>query len=146
VVMGSYGIGIGRLLACVAEEHHDEKGLKWPISIAPYAVHLLVLPHVTINPLAEKLYADLRQAGVEVLFDDRDARLGVKFNDADLIGLPLRITLTKKSLENGGIEMKRRDAIDAVIIPLDTAVTRIQAEIAELWAELKNNLITEAAL
>jgi prolyl-tRNA synthetase len=137
VVMGSYGIGIGRLLACVAEEHHDETGLKWPISVAPYAVHLLVLPDVTTNPLAEKLYADLRQASVEVLFDDRDARLGVKFNDADLIGIPLRLTLTKKSLENGGIELKRRDATDAVIIPLDTAVTRIQAEIAALWAELK---------
>ncbi|MEP6988092.1 MAG: proline--tRNA ligase, partial [Chloroflexota bacterium] len=140
VVMGSYGIGIGRLLACVAEEHHDDKGLKWPISVAPYAVHLLVLPDASTNPLADQLYADLRQADVEVLFDDRDARLGVKFNDADLIGLPLRLTLTKKSLENGGIELKRRDSTEAVIVPLDVAVVRIQAEIAQLWTEHKANI------
>jgi prolyl-tRNA synthetase len=146
VVMGSYGIGIGRLLACVAEEHRDDKGLIWPISVAPYAVHLLVLPDALTNPIAGKLYDALRQAGIEVLFDDRDVRLGVKFNDADLIGLPLRITLTKKSLENGGIELKRRDSSESKIISLDNAVTSIQEEIAALWAELKRNLKTDASL
>lgn len=140
VVMGSYGIGVGRLLACVAEEHHDDKGLMWPISIAPYAVHLLVLPDAASNQQAEQLYSDLRQAGVEVLFDDRDARLGVKFNDADLIGLPLRLTLTKKSLVNGGVELKRRDRDEVTIIPLDQAVTSIQQQISDLWSELKETV------
>ena len=117
--MGSYGIGIGRLLACIAEEHNDDKGLIWPISVAPYAVHLLDIPDASTNQLAEQLYANLRQAGVEVIFDDRDVSLGVKFNDADLIGLPFRITLSKKSLENGGIELKRRDRCKSEIIPLN---------------------------
>jgi len=146
IVMGSYGIGIGRLLACIAEEHHDDKGLMWPISVAPYAVHLLVLPDASTTELAEKLYADLRQAGVEVLFDDRDARLGVKFNDADLIGLPLRLTLTKKSLENGGVELKRRDRSEALIVPLDSAIKQIQAEIASLWAEHQATVRTNITL
>lgn len=146
VVMGSYGIGIGRLLACVAEEHHDDKGLKWPISVAPYAVHLLVLPDAATNQIAEQLYTDLRYAGVEVLFDDRDARLGVKFNDADLIGLPIRLTLTKKSLENGGVELKRRDASEAYIVPLDSAVSRIQELIAQLWTELRATIKSNVTL
>lgn len=146
VVMGSYGIGIGRLLACVAEEHHDEKGLMWPISVAPYAVHLLLLPDVSTTQVAEQLYSDLRKVGVEVLFDDRDARLGVKFNDADLIGLPLRITVTKKSLENGGIELKRRDSSEASIIALADAVTRIQQEIAQLWTEHQSHIRTNITL
>ncbi len=140
VVMGSYGIGVGRLLACVAEEHHDDKGLMWPISVAPYAVHLLVLPDAATTSQAEQLYSDLRHAGVEVLYDDRDARLGVKFNDADLIGMPLRLTLTKKSLENGGVELKRRDRDEATIVTLDSAVSTIQQHIADLWAELKQTV------
>jgi prolyl-tRNA synthetase len=144
--MGSYGIGIGRLLACIAEEHHDDKGLMWPISVAPYAVHLLVLLDASTDQLAGQLYADLRQAGIEVLFDDRDARLGVKFNDADLIGLPLRITLSQKSLEKGGIELKRRDRSEVIMVDLDTAVTRIQQEIADLWAEHKANVRTNVIL
>lgn len=146
VVMGSYGIGIGRLLACIAEEHHDDKGLMWPISVAPYAVHLLVLPDASTSQLAEQLYTDLRQAGIEVLFDDRDLRLGVKFNDADLIGLPLRITLSKKSLENGGIELKRRDRSEASVLALDSAVTQVQQAITELWTEHKASIRTDIRL
>ncbi|MCA0455801.1 MAG: proline--tRNA ligase [Chloroflexi bacterium] len=146
VVMGSYGIGVGRLLACIAEEHNDDKGLKWPISIAPYAVHLLMLPDTFTTEPAERLYTDLRNAGVEVLFDDRDARLGVKFNDADLIGLPLRLTLTKKSLENGGAELKRRDRDEASIVPLDKAVDRVQQVIVDLWSELNQTVRSNVTL
>ncbi|HZW04142.1 MAG TPA: proline--tRNA ligase, partial [Anaerolineaceae bacterium] len=95
VIMGSYGIGVGRLLACVAEEHHDEHGLIWPASVAPFQVHLVLLPGKN-DPrpaeVAEALYRELRNAGIEVLFDDRNESPGVKLNDADLIGLPLRIT------------------------------------------------------
>ncbi len=146
VVMGSYGIGIGRLLACVAEEHHDDKGLMWPISIAPYAVHLLVLPDASTLELANQLYADLRQAGIEVLYDDRDVRLGVKFNDADLIGLPLRITLSKKSIENGGIELKRRDSADAFMVSLADAIVTVEKVIADLWAALNATIRDDVTL
>lgn len=137
VVMGSYGIGVGRLLACVAEAHNDAYGLCWPISVAPYAVHLVGLMEGAANE-AEQLYADLRRAQIEVLFDDRDERPGVKFNDADLIGCPLRLTISRKSLEKGGVELKRRTCRDVVIVPLAEALARVQSEIAALWAELND--------
>ncbi|MBI1282035.1 MAG: proline--tRNA ligase [Anaerolineaceae bacterium] len=146
VVMGSYGIGIGRLLACVAEEHHDDKGLIWPISVAPYAVHLVTLLDESTTPIAEKLYTDLLQAGVDVLYDDRDARIGVKFNDADLIGLPLRITLSKKSLENGGIELKHRNEPEVSIISLKAGVAHVQQVIADLWEKHKLTIRTNKIL
>lgn len=141
VIMGSYGIGIGRLLACVAEEHHDDKGLAWPISVAPYHVHLVLIADETARTATEKLYADLKQAGVEVLYDDRDERVGVKFNDADLIGLPLRLTLSKKSLEKGGVEMKRRTDSESVIITSADVLSRVQAELADLWTALSDGII-----
>ncbi|MBL8160488.1 MAG: proline--tRNA ligase, partial [Anaerolineae bacterium] len=137
VVMGSYGIGVGRLLACVAEAHNDDYGLRWPISVAPYAVHLVGLMEGAANE-AEQLYADLKRAKIEVLFDNRDERPGVKFNDADLIGCPLRLTISKKSLEKGGVELKRRTSKDVVIVPLAEVLARVQSEISALWAELNN--------
>ncbi len=88
VIMGSYGIGIGRLLACVAEEHNDDKGLIWPVSVAPYHVHIVLINDPEVTEIAEAIYNGLRRDGVEVLFDDREERAGVKFNDADLIGVP----------------------------------------------------------
>ena len=110
VVMGSYGIGVGRLLACVAEEHHDEKGLAWPVSVAPYPLHLVVLAgkNPELLPQAEALYQQLVDAGLEPLFDDREESPGVKFMDADLIGCPLRLTLSERSLKAGGVEVKVR--------------------------------------
>jgi prolyl-tRNA synthetase len=137
IIMGSYGIGVGRLLACVAEQHHDDKGLIWPISVAPYAVYLVVIPDEQARAAGEQLYAALREAGVEVLIDDRDERAGVKFNDADLIGLPIRLTISKKSLEKGGVELKRRDQESIRVIPLTEVVTQVQAEILVLWDELR---------
>jgi len=126
VVMGSYGIGVGRLLACVAEEHHDERGLIWPVSIAPYPVHLVILPGraLDLNPIMEKLESDLTRAGLEPLVDDRAESAGVKFNDADLIGLPLRITLSERALKQGGVEFKLRSAGEPSIVPLEQAVVR----------------------
>jgi len=140
VIMGSYGIGVGRLLACVVEEHHDEQGLIWPVSIAPYTMHLVLLPSKDgkAEEAAEALYQDLLDADIETLFDDRDERAGVKFNDADLIGLPLRITVSKRSLENGGIEFKRRDQEERRIVPISEAVEVIQAEIKHLEQEIKD--------
>lgn len=124
VVMGSYGIGVGRLLACIAEEHNDEQGLCWPIAVAPYEVHLVALRGGF--EAAEQLYADLKKAGIEVLFDDRDESPGVKFNDADLIGIPIRVTAGKRSLDEGGVELKLREEKDRSLVPLDEAPDRIK--------------------
>jgi prolyl-tRNA synthetase len=111
VIMGSYGIGSGRSLACVAEEHHDEIGLIWPVTVAPYHVHLVALggkDGSEVQVAADQLYQELWDAGVEVLFDDRDESPGVKFNDADLIGLPIRLTVSARALKEGSVEFKAR--------------------------------------
>jgi prolyl-tRNA synthetase len=122
IVMGSYGIGTGRLMAVVVEQHHDEHGIIWPVEIAPYHVHLVNLGRDAsdkVTQTAEALYDDLLAQGFEVLYDDRDERAGVKFNDADLIGVPVRVTTSRRSLAQGGVEVKRRDASERTIIPLD---------------------------
>jgi prolyl-tRNA synthetase len=145
VLMGSYGIGVGRLLACIAEEHHDEYGLIWPVTVAPYHVHLVTLPSSVPGGKAEsaanRLYEELQASGVEVLFDDRDERPGVKFMDADLIGLPLRVTLGEKSLKKGGAEIKRRNRKESVIAPLSEAVERVRLEIRDLQAEIAARVV-----
>ena len=111
IVMGSYGIGSERLMAVVIELHHDDNGIQWPITIAPYQVMLISLATEKtpeIAAAAERIYADLQAAGIEVLYDDRDERAGVKFNDADLLGIPIRLTVGGKGLKNGIVEMKLR--------------------------------------
>lgn len=143
ILMGSYGIGSGRLLACVAEEHHDANGLALPITVAPYQVHLVALGGG--EQKAAELYTQLTNAGIEVLFDDRDATPGVKFKDADLIGVPLRITVSERSLKPspeqgrlpGGVEFKHRTRAERIIIPLDEVITRVRAEIDALFAEIR---------
>jgi prolyl-tRNA synthetase len=139
VIMGSYGIGVGRLLACVAEDHHDEQGLIWPISVAPYQVYIVALQGSEES--AERLYADLRAANVEVLYDDRDERAGVKFNDADLIGIPIRLTVSKRSLEAGGIEFKLRHSAERVVIPEEEIVSYVQGQIEALQAEIAEKVV-----
>ncbi len=139
VVMGSYGIGVGRLLACVAEEHHDEQGLIWPITIAPYQVYLVALQGG--REAAEQLYANLQSANVEVLYDDREERAGVKFNDADLIGIPIRLTVSKRSLEAGGIELKLRRSSERTIIPQTEIVSHVTDQIEALEAEIADKVI-----
>lgn len=131
IVMGSYSIGIGRLLACIAEAHHDERGLIWPVHVAPYHVHLIALAgrDADVAAQADALYDALIGAGVEVLYDDRSESPGVKFADADLIGLPLRITVGAKSLAAGGVEFKRRDAEHKFIVALGEAVARARDEL-----------------
>ena len=135
VIMGSYGIGVGRLLACIAEEHHDEDGLVWPFSVAPYHVHLVSLK--TLDDPATELYKKLEAEGIEVLYDDRGESLGVKFKDADLIGVPIRLTLTSRSLESGGVELKLRRGGDRSMVPLEEVVTTVREKIAELEAEIR---------
>jgi len=138
VIMGSYGIGVGRLMASVVEEHNDKYGIIWPVTIAPYQVHMVALKGGF--EAAEQLYADLQAAGVEVLYDDRNESPGVKFNDADLIGVPLRITIGGRSLKKGGIELKRRAAKAITLVPLDEAVNQVQAEIRAMEAEIMDTV------
>ena len=144
VIMGSYGIGSGRLLASVAEEHNDEHGLIWPITVAPYQVHLVMLPSKKDDlamEAAAQLYEDLLAAGVEVLFDDRDDSPGVKFNDADLIGMPIRITVGARGLKEGMVEIKRRNEKEKRMIPLGDALKTVQAEIDALFAEIQATIV-----
>jgi prolyl-tRNA synthetase len=144
VIMGSYGIGVGRLLACVAEENHDDHGLIWPVTIAPYQVHLVLLRGKG-TPEAEEtanhLYKDLRAAGVDVLYDDRDESPGVKFNDADLIGLPIRLTVSERALAQGGVEMKLRSKPEKIIISLNELGARIRSELAALEAKINATVL-----
>lgn len=114
VFMGSYGIGVTRLIGTIVEVLSDEKGIVWPESVAPFAVHLIQIGNV--NAQAEKLYADLISKGIEVLLDDRDMSAGSKFADADLIGIPHRVVISEKSLEKGGLEYKKRNESDSRII------------------------------
>jgi prolyl-tRNA synthetase len=132
VVMGSYGIGLGRLLACIAEEHHDENGLIWPVSVAPYHVHFVA---AEAGEMADELYERLVSAGVEVLYDDRRDSLGAKFKDADLIGAPIRLTLTPRSLQRGGVEVKARCGSEGYAVSIERAVAAVRTEISDLEAE-----------
>jgi prolyl-tRNA synthetase len=139
VVMGSYGIGVGRLLACVAEEHNDAQGLCWPITVAPYEVHLVTLRGGF--DVAEQLYQELAAAGIEVLFDDRDESPGVKFNDADLIGVPIRVTVGKRSLDEGGVELKLREASERSLVPLADALERVEAGREMLYDRIARSVV-----
>ncbi|HEY4689288.1 MAG TPA: proline--tRNA ligase [Anaerolineae bacterium] len=143
IVMGSYGIGSGRLLACVAEEHHDDKGLIWPISVAPYQVHLVSLAgaDASVAQAAERVYRTLLDADIEVLHDDREESPGVKFADADLIGIPIRLTVSAKSIGKGGVEMKRRDRRDVEIVAESNLIARLQAEIKSMFEEIQARVV-----
>lgn len=139
VVMGSYGIGSGRLLACVAEEHHDGQGLSWPITVAPYQVHLVSLKGA--GDEGEALYSQLVDAGIETLYDDRQESPGVTFADADLIGLPIRLTISKRSLEGGGVELKRRAADEISLVPVDEITARVRDEITSLQEAVSERVV-----
>ena len=133
IVMGSYGIGVERILAGAVELHHDQDGIRFPLGIAPFHVALLPLQmqDAAVREAAEKIYKDLQTAGVEVLLDDRDERAGVKFKDADLIGLPLRIAVGKKGLAEGKVEWKPRGAAQVELVPLAEVAARAQAAVRE---------------
>lgn len=133
-LMGCYGIGVGRLLGAAVEANNDENGITLPPAIAPYEVVLvgLNLDDNDIQQQAEKLYSDLKAAGVDVLFDDRDEKPGVKFKDADLIGIPLRVVISRRSLQNGGLEVKARKEKDARTIAVGDGVKEVQKQLATL--------------
>jgi prolyl-tRNA synthetase len=116
LIMGSYGIGPGRVLAAVIEQRHDEQGISWPRSIAPYDVHVVALPGVETE--ADQAAHTLDVAGADVLLDDRDARAGEKFADADLIGCPIRVTVGKKTLDDGAVDVRDRESGEERRVPL----------------------------
>ena len=131
VVMGSYGIGVGRLLACLAEEHHDDKGLKLPITTSPFDLHLVSL--IKDKEMADSLYRQFTDAKIEVLYDDRKESAGVKFADADLIGIPLRLTLGNRGLKEGKVELKYRNDLETThSLPLEGIVEHIRDIVTEL--------------
>lgn len=123
MVMGCYGIGTGRTVAAAIEQNHDDHGIIWPAPIAPFHVYLLPVNvnDEKVNAAADQLYQDLTAAGLDVLYDDRDERAGVKFNDADLLGIPLRIVIGSKNLKDAKVELKPRREQQAQLIPLDQA-------------------------
>ncbi len=147
VIMGSYGIGLGRLLACVAEEYRDDRGLALPMSVAPFQLSLVSLCRtVEGQSQAEALYQDLLAAGVEVLFDDRkDSSAGVKFADSELRGIPLQMVISERSMQNGGVEWKLRTGSERTIISLDSAIETVKAEISRQLAELKARTLSVPA-
>jgi prolyl-tRNA synthetase len=128
-VSGSYGIGVGRAVQTIIETHHDDKGIVWPPQVAPYQVHLIALPvnDEQVRVKSEALVAELENRDIEVLYDDRDETAGVKFADADLIGIPLRVTVSKRNLKEDAAELKLRSASDSEMVPLAGAAERIAA-------------------
>ena len=134
IVMGCYGIGVSRVLAATIEQNHDDHGIVFPAPIAPYQVYLvgLNMSDESVAESAAALYDKLWAAGVETLFDDReDAAAGVKFNDADLIGLPVRLVVSPRNLRQEAVEVRRRTDADAVMVDLDAVVERVQALLQE---------------
>jgi prolyl-tRNA synthetase len=129
-IMGSYGIGVERLLAAVIEENHDEAGIVWPAELAPFDVHIVAIQpdKEGVRENADKLYEELQSEGLAVLYDDRDETPGVKFNDADLLGAPLRVTVSPRSLGQGSLEVKGRTEAEARLIPLGGAAEVITSE------------------
>lgn len=125
-IMGCYGIGLNRIMAAAIEAHHDENGIIWPMSIAPFEVLVVALDprEADVMSAAHKLHDELEAAGVDVLMDDRDERAGFKFKDADLIGIPVRITVGRKSLAEGVVELKRRDAGEIMKVSPGEAATK----------------------
>jgi len=128
IIMGCYGIGPSRLMASVIEYHHDDKGIIWPPAIAPYQIHLCPLyrDDSRVAEVAEKLYTELIAQGMEVLYDDREESPGVKFNDADLLGMPVRVTVSPRTLEKDSVELKKRSEKESQLVPLEEAVSKLK--------------------
>ncbi len=133
--MGCYGIGVDRVLASIVEAYHDDKGIIWPMSVAPFQVAIVPIKYAgAMKEAADKLYNELTAAGIEVLLDDRDERPGVKFNDMDLLGFPVRITVGEKNLPN--VEVKMRNEAEANLIPLEQAAAAVTKTVKDALAQL----------
>lgn len=136
IVMGCYGIGLGRLLAAIVEKNHDDKGIIWPLSVAPYQVYLcaLSIDRPKVLATAEEIYRELTNAGIEVLYDDRDDSAGVKFNDADLLGIPLRLTLSPRTLQHESVEAKWRTDNELQLLPLKDVSIKVRSLLEQVAA------------
>ena len=132
IIMGCYGIGLGRLLAGTIEQHHDDKGIVFPVPVAPYHVHLvgLNLNNESVRETADDLYGQLWAAGIETLYDDRTESPGVKFNDADLLGLPLRIVVSPRNIKQGSAEFKLRSDEETTLVPLEEVMAKAREMLA----------------
>ena len=141
-IMGCYGIGVGRLAASVCEAKHDDYGPIWPISIAPWQVHLCCMrsDNAECKAAADKIYTDLQNAGIEVIYDDRKVSAGAMFADADLLGIPARITVGPKNLVNGQIEISTRDKSVKKLVPTEDALKEAKALIDDLFAEINSKV------
>lgn len=141
-IMGCYGIGVGRLMASVCEEHHDQYGPVWPISIAPWEIEICALraDQAHVKEEANKLYKSLMDEGYEVLFDDRTVSAGFMFSDADLLGSPVRIVISPKTLDRGVVEIVTRDKTIKEDVPLECAMQRTKEIVAELYARINSRV------
>jgi prolyl-tRNA synthetase len=143
MVMGCYGIGVTRTLQAIIEQRHDKDGILWPAAVAPYGVTILLLDpkDAAVTAAADRLAAELEAQGVDVLIDDRDERPGVKFKDADLVGIPIRVVVGAKSLSKGGIEIKLRTEKTSTIVPADQAAARIAGLIQDALSQPRSNVV-----
>jgi prolyl-tRNA synthetase len=133
LTMGCYGIGVSRVVAAAIEQHHDERGIAWPAAIAPFEAALCPMKldkSFRVREAVERLYADLTAAGLEVLLDDRDVRPGFMFADMELIGIPHRVVVGDKGLDDGVVEYKGRTDAEMTLVPLDGIVALLQERLA----------------
>ena len=139
MIMGCYGIGIGRTVAAAIEQNHDKDGIVFPIPVAPFEVTILPLQmhNEAVVEAASRIYGDLMNMGIDALLDDRDERAGVKFNDADLLGTPVRITVGSRGLKNGEVEVKLRSEPESFTVPLDNAAVAISETVKGLYDSIK---------
>ncbi|MBW1701886.1 MAG: proline--tRNA ligase [Deltaproteobacteria bacterium] len=139
IIMGCYGIGVGRTVAAAIEQNHDKNGIIFPIPISPFEVTILPLQihETSVAETAEKIYADLLNHDIDVLLDDRDERAGVKFNDADLIGIPVRVTVGLRGVRNDQVEVKLRAEPESIVVPINEASAIIRQKTKDLYDSLK---------
>lgn len=133
IVMGSYGLGIGRCMAAIVERNHDENGIVWPVNVAPYEVVVTVVNPKDVKSLetGTRLYETLGEAGIDVILDDRNERPGVKFKDAELVGIPWRITVGPKGLEAGNVEVFRRRGAKKRDVPVERVAEVVRESVLE---------------
>ncbi len=141
-LIACYGIGVNRIMACAIETAFDKDGIIWPISIAPFEVLITSVNHddADVRQAAVSIYEQLKQQKIDVLLDDRAARGGVKFKDADLVGIPVRITVGKRGLAEGNVEIKLRRDADKQLVPLENAATRTVQLVEQLYQEIQDNV------
>ncbi|MCP4668402.1 MAG: proline--tRNA ligase, partial [Deltaproteobacteria bacterium] len=139
IIMGCYGIGVGRTVAAAIEQNHDKDGIIFPIPISPFEATILPLQiHDTaVLETAERIYQELLEQGMDVLLDDRDERAGVKFNDADLLGIPVRVTVGLKGLKNGQVEVKLRSEPESMAVPVQDAPALVMEKVKDLYDSIK---------